>query len=314
MTPLISHSLVMLVGVLLAWLGGELLVRGTVGVARWAGWPASIVGATIAAFGTSSPELMVGIQSALAGTPQISLGDVLGSNIANVSLVLALPLLMYRMTPERASVRRDFTAALAVPLLIAIVAWDGKLARAEGWLLLAAFAVWLAVLVLHARKNRITRTEPGPPSPARPLLLTLGGLVLLIISAKAVVSGGVGVAHALGWSTFIVGAVVVALATSTPELATTIVSIARGHHDVGVGTIIGSNIFNGWLIAAIVMVISPFTISFAEILPSLVLGVLTILAIWPGKNGDIGRPRGVLLLSLYAVYLAWSLAQAQDAG
>lgn len=84
MTPLISHSLVMLAGVLLAWLGGELLVRGTVGVARWAGWPASIVAATVAAFGTSSPELMVGIQSALAGTPQISLGDVLGSNIANV--------------------------------------------------------------------------------------------------------------------------------------------------------------------------------------------------------------------------------------
>lgn len=221
---------------------------------------------------------------------------------------------MHRIIPERGTVRSDFTTAFAVPLLIALVAWDGKMARAEGWLLLVAFAVWLTVLVLHARKDRITRTEPGPPSPARLLLLTLGGLVTPIISARFVVSGGVGVAHALGWSTFIVGAVVVAVATSTPELATTIISIVRGHHDVGVGTIIGSNIFNGWLIAGIVTVVSPFAIPFAEILPSLILGVLTILAIWPGKNGGIGRQRAVLLLSLYAVYLAWSLAQAQDAG
>ncbi len=310
MTPLISHTLVMLAGVLLACLGGELLVRGTVGIARWAGWPASIVGATIAALGTSSPEMMVGIQSALAGTPQISLGDVLGSNIANVSLVLALPLLWHQVTPERASVRRDFTAALAVPLLIALLARDGQLTRGEGCLLLGAFAIWLAMEVRHARTNATTRTEPGGVSATRPLLLGLAGLGVLLIASKLVVSGGVGVAHALGWSTFIVGAVVVALATSTPELATTIVSITRGHHDVGMGTIIGSNIFNGWLIAGTVIVISPFAIPFAELLPSLVLGVLTILAIWPGKNGGIGRPRAVLLLALYGVYLAWSLNHA----
>lgn len=304
--------LMLLAGVLLAWFGGEWFVEGGVGLAKWARWPSAVVGLTVAAFGTSSPELLVAIRSALDGVPEISLGDVLGSNVMNVSLVLAVVLVAAGLrTGENHGQRRDWTVAAALPIVIGILLMDGGYSRLDAIILLALFAAWLGMVLAHAlghaaREAEITRAEPHPPL-KRTLVWLAGGLGMLIVAAHLVVTGGKGVAIALGWSNFIVGAVVVALATSTPELATTIISRIRGHHDVGLGNIVGSNIFNVCFITPVAALIQPYEVRFHEILPSLVCGVVTMLLIFPPRSGFLRRWHGICLLGVYVVYVVMTM-------
>lgn len=302
--------LMLAAGIMLAWFGGELFVRGGVSLAAWARWPASVVGVTVAAFGTSSPELLVAVNAALDGLPQISLGDVLGSNVVNISLVLAVVLAASGMKVGGGGLWRDWTCALLVPGAIYAVLADGWFSRLDACLLLAGFAAWLVAVVRQALKY--AKEQPAHAervTPWRPGLLLLAGLGLLVIAAHLVVTGGKGVAEALGWSPFIVGAVVVAAATSTPELATTLVARMRGHHDVGMGNILGSNVFNTLFIASVAALIQPYGVNVAEIHPSLVLGVLTVLLIMPSRSGVLRRWRGILLLALYGAYVLLTLNQ-----
>lgn len=307
-----TSVLLLLAGVVLAWIGGTLFVDGSVGLARWARWPVAVIGVTVAAFGTSAPELMVAVQAAMDGLPQISLGDVLGSNIVNIALILALVLSLSGMRVEDEGVRRDWAWALAVPVLMAVVLWDGWFSRMEAVILMSLFFVWLFIVVRHARRHAARQSlkeelGTGKVSPARTALQIVAGLGLLIGAAQFVVHGGKGVAEVLGWSPFIVGAVVVAVATGTPELATTIIARMRGHHDVGLGNILGSNVFNALFIASLAALIHPYPVKPAELLPSLVFGIVTTLVILPGKGGTLGRWRGFVLLALYASYLAMTL-------
>ncbi len=310
---MLTSILLLLVGVVLAWFGGSLFVDGAVGLARWARCPVAVIGVTVAAFGTSSPELMVAIQAAVDGVPQISLGDVLGSNVVNIALVLALVLSLSGMKADDAGVRRDWACALAVPFIMAAVLWDGWFSRLDALMLMGLFAAWLAMVVRHARRNRARNKdeviEAGRASSLKIVFQVVAGLALLIAAAQFVVRGGTGVALALGWSPFIVGAVVVAVATGTPELATTIIARIRGQHDVGLGNILGSNVFNALFIASIAALIHPYPVKPPEVMPSLVFGVVTTLIIWPGRGGALGRWRGFVLLALYAAYVLVSIKQ-----
>jgi len=306
-----THLLLLLAGVILAWVGGTLFVDGSVGLARWARWPVAVIGVTVAAFGTSAPELMVAVQAAMDGLPQISLGDVLGSNIVNIALILALVLSLSGMRVEDEGVRRDWAWALAVPVLMAVVLWDGWFSRVDAVILMGIFFLWLTLVVRHARRhaarNKEEIIEAGRASLLKIILLVVAGLALLIGAAQFVVVGGKGVALALGWSPFVVGAVVVAVATGTPELATTIIARLRGHQDVGLGNILGSNVFNALFIAALAALIQPYAVKPPEIFPSLVFGIVTTLLILPSKGGVLGRWRGFVLLGLYAAYVAMTL-------
>lgn len=303
--------LLLLAGVVLAWFGGTLFVDGAVGLAKWARWPTAVIGVTVAAFGTSSPELMVAIHAAKDGVPQISLGDVLGSNVVNIALILALVLSLSGMKAEDDGVRRDWAWALAVPVIMAAVLWDGWFSRTDAVILMGIFALWLTLVVRHARRHRARNkeeiVEAGRASLLKTALLVLVGLAMLIGAAQFVVHGGQGVALALGWSPFVVGAVVVAVATGTPELATTIIARMRGHHDVGLGNILGSNVFNALFIAALAALIHPYPVKLPELFPSLVFGIVTTLMILPGKGGVLRRWRGFVLLGLYAAYVAMTL-------
>ena len=303
--------LLLLAGVVLAWFGGSLFVDGAVGLARWARWPVAVIGVTVTAIGTSSPELMVAIQAAVDGVPEISLGDVLGSNVLNIALVLALVLSFSGMKAEDAGVRRDWACALAVPLIMTAVLWDGWFSRPDALILLGLFALWLAMVVRHARRHRARNVEEvieaGRAAPRKIAVQVVAGLGLLIAAAQFVVHGGKGVALALGWSPFMVGAVVVAVATGTPELATTIISRIRGHHDVGLGNILGSNVFNALFIAALAALIQPYPVKMPELMPSLVFGVVTTLMILPGRGGWLGRWRGFVLLALYLAFVLVTL-------
>ena len=296
------------VGVVLAWFGGEFFVRGGVGLARWLRWPSAVIGVTVAAFGTSSPELLVAIHAALDGVPEISLGDVLGSNVVNVALVLAIVLAMSGMKTEDGGVRRDWFVSLLVPGVVYALLFDGWFSRLDAGIMMVCFFVWLIIVIRHARRHALTRTEPGEHvSLPKTIFALVAGLALLIGAAQFVVHGGKGVATAMGWSPFVVGAVVVAAATSTPELATTLIARMRGHHDVGLGNILGSNIFNVFFIASVAALIQPYAVKVPEILPSLAFGIVTTVLILLGSGGVLGRWRGFVLLALYALYVGMTL-------
>lgn len=311
---MIVSILLLMAGVLLAWLGGSLFVDGSVGLAKWARWPTAVIGVTVAAFGTSSPELMVAIQSAADGTPQISLGDVLGSNMVNISLILGLVISLSEMKAEDGGVRRDWACAFAVPFIMGAVLWDGWFSRVDAVVLLALFAAWLMMVVRHARRHRARNGAEVVALTRRTVLKTaaqvVAGLALLIGAAQFVVRGGTGMAQVLGWSPFIVGAVVVAVATGTPELATTIMARLRGHHDVGLGNILGSNVFNALFVASVAALIHPFPVKLPELLPSLVFGALVTILVLPGRGGSLRRWRGFALLAGYAFYVAITLRTA----
>ena len=301
----------LLAGVVLAWFGGEFFVRGGVGLALWLRWPSAVIGVTVAAFGTSSPELLVAIHAALEGVPEISLGDVLGSNVVNVALVLALVLALSGMKTEDDGVRRDWLISLLVPGVVYALLMDGWFSRLDAAFMLLGFFGWLIIVIRHARRHAAAGPEAAETvSPAKTIFTTLFGLGLLIVAAQFVVHGGKGIAQALGWSPFIVGAVVVAAATSTPELATTLIARARGHHDVGLGNILGSNIFNVLFIAAVAALIQPYAVKTPEILPGIAFGIGTTLLILPGCGGHLGRWRGFVLLLLYAAFVTFTMRQA----
>lgn len=308
---MLTSLLLLLAGVVLAWLGGTLFVDGSVGLARWARWPTSVIGVTVAAFGTSSPELMVAIQAARDGLPQISLGDVLGSNVVNIALVLAIVLSLSGMKAEDSGVRRDWAWALSVPFVLAVILWDGWFSRIDAMILMSLFGLWLTLVVRHAMRHRASNAgailDSAPLSTPRIALQVIFGLALLAGAAEFVVRGGKGVAEALGWSPFVVGAVIVAAATSTPELATTIVSRMRGHHDVGLGNILGSNVFNAFLIASVAALIQPYQLRPMELMPSLLFGAIATLLILPSRQGHLGRWRGFVLLVLYVWFIFASL-------
>lgn len=300
-----SDYTALIIGVVCAAIGGELFVRGSVGLAYWARISPGIVGATIAAFATSSPELSVAINSALAGDPAISLGDALGSNVVNVAFVLAAALVISGIQTPRDSIKRDFPAALVIPVLTGILFLDGELSRLDGFLLLGMFLAWLAAAVNEVRNQRRAAEKVPCGKRVWPAVLScLAGLGFLVAAGKLIVTGARGLAVAFGIDEFIIGAVIVAVGTSVPELATVVVSKLRGHDEVGLGTILGSNIFNGVFIIAVAAIIHPITAPWREVALTLAFGLAALLLAYPSRGGFIGRGRGVLLLVLYGLYLA----------
>ncbi len=299
-----TAAFLIILGVAAAGWGGELFVRGSVALAMRMRIAPGIVGATVVAFATSSPELSVGVNSALEGAPEISLGDALGSNVVNVALILGLALAMAGATPRRADLNRDLPAALMAPLITLGLAYDGTIGRADGLILLGCFAAWLAVTVRQAARERdATAGILGETDRRRITRDTVAGLVLLILAGRLIVLAAQDIGQALGWDTFTVGAVMVAVGTSTPELATTITARLRGHDEVSVGTVLGSNIFNGLLIVGVAAAIAPIHVAGPELRLAIATGVLSLLLVLPGRSDRLGRGRGGALLVLYAVYL-----------
>jgi cation:H+ antiporter len=291
-------------GVACAALGGELFLRGTIGIAHWTRVSPGIIGATVAAFATSSPELAVSISAALAGTPEISLGDALGSNVVNVALILAVAIAISGMHTPRGTLTRDFPMALSVPPLTLVLLLDGVLSHIDGWLLIGVFLAWGVALITEARRQRgAAKKMLGEPRHGRAVVLSGAGLVFLIAAGRLVVDGAKGIAVAFGLDAFTIGATVVAVGTSVPELATTIIAKLRGHDEVGLGTVLGSNIFNGLLIIGVAAVIHPITVPWREVAGVLSFGVIAVALTLPNRSGFIQRFRGALLLALYAVYL-----------
>ena len=306
-----NDYLILTIGVLCAGIGGELFVRGAIGLAHWARVAPGIIAATVAAFATSSPELSVSVSAALAGKPQSALGDALGSNIVNVAVILGLALVISGIQCPRDSVKRDFPVALLIPIFTGVLFLDGELSRIDGVLMFGLFLAWLISAIIEARKQRSEAlAELAAQSHAKTGLAFVIGLALLIVAGNLVVTGAKGIALSLGIDAFVIGATIVAIGTSVPELATTVVAKLRGRDEIGLGIILGSNIFNGVFIIAIAAMINPITAAWREVAITLLFGIMALVFTYPSRSGFIERRRGVLLVFLYAAYIAsiWQVA------
>lgn len=292
------------IGVVCAGVGGDLFVRGMVGFAKWARISAALIGTTIAAFATSSPELSVAIGAAVAGQPEISLGDALGSNVVNVALILAIALCLAAIQSPRSSVKRDFPLALLVPVIVGLLGFDGTLSRRDGGILMVLFLVWLGFVIRQARQERsTTEAVAGTTRVGMAAAQSLVGMGFLVGSGHFIVTGARGIAVAFGIPEFVIGATVVAVGTSMPELATAVIAQLRGHDEIGLGTILGSNIFNGLFIIGLAALICPIQVERTPVAVALGFGFVTTLFSFPNRNGRIGRGRGLGLLLIYAAYI-----------
>ncbi len=277
-----NDYVILTAGVVCAAAGGELFLRGSVGVAHWARVSPGIIGATVVAFATSSPELAVSISAARAGTPQISLGDVLGSNMVNVALILGTAVTISGIQTPRSSLKRDFPVALLIPVIILVFLLDGVLSRIDGLLLVAMFLAWLITAIIEARKQRSAAEKVlGEQRGVLAAMLSVAGLALLIAAGHLVVNGAKGIAVAFGLNEFTIGATVVAVGTSIPELATTLIATLRGHDEIGLGTILGSNIFNGLLVVGVAAVIYPIHVGWREVTGALIFGMAAVALTFP---------------------------------
>jgi cation:H+ antiporter len=256
----VGLDLVMLAGGgVLLYLGAEWLVAGAAGLARSLGMSALVIGLTVVAYGTSTPELIVGMQAALAGHSEIALGNVLGSNIANLGLILGLAAILRPTLVDGALLRRELpllvVSALAVPLLLL----DGLIQGWEGAGLIAVAVLYTGWMVRSARKatgeavaaaavTADAADAAGAPTPRggrlRLVAIAVVGLAVLVVGGQLLVEGAVGLARVIGMSDRTVGLTIVAVGTSLPELVTSIIATRRGHTDIAVGNVVGSNIFN----------------------------------------------------------------------
>jgi cation:H+ antiporter len=218
-----------------------------------------------------------------------------------VGLVLGVALLFGSMRVAGGVVRRDIAAAIAIPIATAALLADGRLGRPDAIVLLVLFGVWLAASLDAARKERSEVEEVlGEHSPTRAVISSVVGLALLVIAGRLIVSSAKGLGADLGLDAYVVGVVFVAIGTSVPELATAVIARLRGHDEVGLGTILGSNVFNGSLIVPVAALISPMNADWSEIAISLGFGIALVLLVIPPRSRIVGRNRGWLLLAGYA--------------
>jgi cation:H+ antiporter len=296
---------VLVVGVGLAGLGGELFVRGALGIAVWVRVPAGVIGTTVAAFATSSPEMSVAVQAARAGEPAIALGDALGSNVVNVGLVLGVTLALGALRIRRREVRRELAVAATAPVLTIAVLVDGQMVRAEAAVLVAAFLAWLAAVTRHAWRARSAVVEAVEPARRlHAVAAAVVGCVVLVLAGRLVVDAAKGIGLSLGLDPFVVGATLVALGTSTPELATAVVARVRGHADVGVGTVLGSNVFNNLWIVGIAGLVEPIRVAADEVAVAVIACLVALALVVPDRHGRLARGRGAALLAVAAGYAA----------
>lgn len=301
--PLVQIALLLL-GLFLVAIGGDLFVRGALCVSHWARVSPAVIGATVAAFATSSPELTVAINAALSRTPQIALGDALGSNVVNIAVILGMAALFFPVKNDAHRTRREFVFALIAPLLTALLLLNGNLSRADAVVMLGLFSLWFAWLLVVARRQRVSFAATDPSlKPTTVTIQTAAGLALLVGGGILIVSGAQGVATFYGVAPFLIGVTLVALGTSAPEIATVIISKLRGHEELGVGALLGSNIFNGLFIVGVAALIHPIAVAWNDVALALAVGTIAVVVAMPLSARRIGRHRGIALLSLYLAYM-----------
>lgn len=307
--------LLVAVGLTLLLFGGDILVRGAVTLAQRLSVPPLVIGLTVVAFGTSAPELVVSVEAVLDGVPEIAIGNVVGSNIANVLLVLGVPAVIYPITCGVDSVRRDGSILLAVTTGFVALCHTQILTYWQGLIMVAMLCTYLIWSYFLARNegdstadsivDEIEGIATRPHSLPISFGFILGGLIGLVVGSSMLVNGAVDIARAAGIDEATIGLTLIALGTSMPELATSLVAAIRRHGDVAVGNVIGSNLFNILGIMGIAAMVGPIPVpdAFLEFDLWVMLAAAILLAPFIYRGSEIGRFLGAVLAIGYGVYM-----------
>ena len=309
--------------ILLVW-SADRFVDGSAATARYFGMPSLLIGIIIVGFGTSAPEMVVSALAATAGNPGIALGNAYGSNITNIGLILGFTALISPIAVSSQVVRKELPILLAISALAAWQIYDGELTRLDAIILLAVFALIMGTTIYQELKKKNHAPQDAPDaqdtqessiSLPKAIMWLVLGLVLLIVSSRMLVWGAVEIAHALGISDLIIGLTIVAVGTSLPELASSIIAAIKNEHDIALGNIIGSNLFNTLAVVGIAGSIAPMEVSFEVLTRDMtVMCALTValLIFALGKKGKarINRFEGALLVLSYIAYTVYLISTA----
>lgn len=296
--------LMLALGLVALFAGGEFLVRGAVGIARRFGVPPLVIGLTIVGFGTSMPELLVSVQAALSGTPAIAVGNVVGSNLANILLILAVAAAIAPVVIRPEAMVRDFVAMVLATLAAWGLMWTGEIGRLAGLALVAALALYLWIS-LRSGAEVEDLGDDAPPALWKSVLRVAAGLAALVLGAQLLVDSASAIARSFGVSEAVIGLTVVAVGTSLPELATSVVAAIRRHSEIAFGNVVGSNLFNLLGILGATAAIHPVPVDprFVRVdMPILTAVTLGLVALAIAARG-IGRLGGLAMLGGYATYV-----------
>ncbi len=298
----------------LVW-GADKFIEGAVQLSRKFAISPLIVGLTVVSFGTSLPELITTLTANLTGHPSVAIGNVVGSNIANICLILGTAALFKPLTTSASMMKREYPFLVVISVIIWLMSFNGWFGRGDGFLLCSGLIGFLLWMAKSAKDSDIARSlvkdVPNAPNLSTQhifLYLTVG-LIILTAGSRSLVWGGVGIARWLGVDELIIGLSLVAIGTSLPELAASIAGVIKKEHDIAVGNVIGSNIFNTLAILGIPSVIRPLYVTKNAIVRDIPIMLLITLVLWPiakpkaNNDGKISRKEAILLLGIYVAYI-----------
>ncbi|BEI22541.1 MULTISPECIES: calcium/sodium antiporter [Vibrio] len=300
---------------LLVW-SADKFVEGAAASANYAGMPPLLIGMLVVGFGTSAPEMVVSAMAAMDGNPALALGNAVGSNIVNITLILGVTAIIAPIAVHSSIIRKELPILLLVTLVIGAMLWNHHISTLEAWALIGGFMLligWSIWSALHSKGDHLEQEMDDELSSQSMSLKSsifwlITGLVLLIISSRILVWGAVEIAQQLGVSDLLIGLTIVALGTSLPELAASIVAARKGEHDIAVGNVVGSNMFNSLAVIGIAGTIEPISNIGAEVFwrdwtsMLFVTGLLLLTAARFGKSQTISRSEGAVLLVCYLGY------------
>ncbi len=304
--------------ILLVW-SADKFVDGSVGLAENWGMSKAMIGLTIVSLGTSAPEIFVSIMAATGGNPELAFGNAVGSNIANVALVLGVTALIAALPVKQGLLKQDLPALLAVTFITAFLLYDLRLSQGDAFILIGVLIILMYLLFRykkeHPEEAQSEAEEVEDFELKESVFAFIIGLVTLVISSKMLVWGAIDIATYFGVSQIIIGLTIVAIGTSLPELAASVASARRGHHDIALGNIIGSNILNILAVLSIAAVIQPIQIT-QEIFfrdygaMTAITLLLALFIVLPRKVKRLARGEGILLLLCYAAYMTMLYLEA----
>lgn len=310
--------LLLIVGLVILIAGAEFLVKGASSISRKAGIPPIVIGLTIVAFGTSAPELIVNILSAINGTTDLAVGNIIGSNIANILLILGASSFLVALRVKKNTTWKEIPFAVLAVLAVLIMTNDkildgatqNVLSKIDGLVLLSFFAIFMyyTIELMRGGDDKETEDELKVYPLSTSSLMTAGGLIGLFFGGKLLVDNATLLAQMAGLSEIFIGLTIVAVGTSLPELATSIIAAKRGHADIAIGNVVGSNIFNIFWILGVTSIIKPIPISAGanfDIFFCLLVTLALFFAMFVGQKHKLERWQGVLFVLTYIGYLAY---------
>ena len=304
---------VLVAGFVLLVKGADFFVDGAVGIAARFGIPQLVIGLTIAAMGTSMPEAAVSITSALKGSAGITVGNVVGSNIMNILVILGLTAVITPIAVQRSTRRFEIPGMIAVSVLFLVFGYTGgEIVRFEGIIMWLGFIGYLGYLLWIAKNNKAEESGEEDKKWSLPvqLIAIVGGIAAIVLGSDLAVDGATAIAKAFGMSDRIIGLTIVAFGTSLPELVTSVTAARRGKADIAIGNIVGSNIFNILFVAGTTALITPVVFEAKFVVDSIIAIVAAVILLVSVCNKDmkLKRPAGAVMLVCYGVYLAYLIA------